>query len=218
MSKVISAEQRARIVLIDNFDSFTYNLVDEMRQLDYALVIYRNNVPAAQIFADMEAYAGPQILCLSPGPGHPRAAGNLTEMIAGARHRYPMLGICLGFQALWEASGGVVARCHETLHGKRSLLQRSDHPIFSNLPEPLAIARYHSLAGFEQPAQVDVLATVGDVPMAAYFNAYQALGLQFHPESILSSHGSQLLSQCVQFLFQLHSKAQLMEYAQRGND
>lgn len=201
----------ARIVLIDNFDSFTYNLVDEMRLLGYPLVVYRNSVPAPQILADMATYSGPQLVCLSPGPGHPRDAGNLLEMINGAQQRYPILGICLGFQALWEASGGRVDRCKETMHGKRSVLTYHEHPIFADLPDPLAIARYHSLAGFAQPATVDVLATVDTIPMAAYFHDYLALGLQFHPESILSSHGSQLLSQCVQFLFQLNSIAQLTE-------
>lgn len=211
MNKTLN-QQPSRIVFIDNFDSFTYNLVDEMRLLGYPLVVYRNNVPAATILAAMEAYSGPQLLCLSPGPGHPRDAGNLLEMIEGAAQRgYPVLGICLGFQALWEASGGVVDRCHETLHGKRSLLTCQDHPIFAGLPQPIAIARYHSLAGFQQPDSVDVLATVNDIPMAAYFHGYHALGLQFHPESILSSYGSQLLSQCVQHLFQLHSTAQLTE-------
>jgi anthranilate synthase component II len=193
-----------RIVLIDNFDSFTYNLVDELRQLGLALVIYRNNVPAATLVDIIAAYPGRQILCLSPGPGHPRDAGQLLSLIELMRQRIPMLGICLGFQALIYAAGGDIDRCGEAMHGKKAIIDCQPHPIFDGLSQPLSVARYHSLCGFRLPNTVEVLAHAGGIPMAAYFTEYQALGFQFHPESILTSAGSRLLKQSVAFLFDLY--------------
>lgn len=190
-----------RIVLLDNRDSFTYNLVDELRQLGYPLVVYRNHIAAEQLLDTMASYSGRQLLCLSPGPGHPAESGNLMAVIEGARGRYPMLGICLGFQALVHASGGRVDRCGETVHGKKALIEHCNRNLFSGLPNPLAVARYHSLAGFDLPASIDVLAHCGSIPMAAWFHDYRALGFQFHPESILTSHGTELLQRSVARLF-----------------
>ncbi len=190
-----------RIVLLDNRDSFTYNLVDELRQLGYPLVVYRNHIAAEQLLATMASYSGRQLLCLSPGPGHPAESGNLMAVIEGARGRYPMLGICLGFQALVQASGGRVDRCGETVHGKKALIEHCNSSLFSGLPNPLAVARYHSLAGFDLPESIDVLAYCGSIPMAAWFHDYRALGFQFHPESILTSHGTELLQRSIAQLF-----------------
>ena len=190
-----------RIVLLDNFDSFTYNLVDELRQLGYPLMIYRNNVPLEQFIAALADYPGRQLLCLSPGPGHPAQAGHLLEVIEACRGQYPMLGICLGFQALIHAAGGEIDRCGETVHGKKALIDCQSHPIFDGLESPLGVARYHSLCGFKLPQSIAVLATTGAIPMAAYFKDYYALGFQFHPESILTSHGTRLLAQSVAYLF-----------------
>jgi len=190
-----------RIVLLDNLDSFTYNLVDELRQLGYPLVVYRNHIAAEQLLATLASYPGRQLLCLSPGPGHPAESGNLLAVIEGARGHYPMLGICLGFQALVHSSGGRVDRCGETVHGKRSLIEHNHSGLFGDLPQPLAVARYHSLAGFDLPPSIDVLAYCGTIPMAAWFSDYHALGFQFHPESILTGHGSELLKRSVAMLF-----------------
>lgn len=200
MNLIATANAPDRIVLIDNFDSFSYNLVDELRQLGYPLVVYRNNVSAEQLLAQMANYCGRQLLCLSPGPGHPARSGNLLALIEGAKGRFPMLGICLGFQALIHASGGDVDRCHETVHGKKALVTTQPHPLFEGLDNPLTVARYHSLCGYRLPDSIEVLAATGAIPMAAEFRAYQAIGFQFHPESILTSHGSQLLAQTVAYL------------------
>lgn len=194
----------ARILLIDNVDSFSYNLVDELRQLGYPLKIYRNTVALETLKSELESYAGPQLICLSPGPGHPRQAGNLMAVINYAKGRYPLLGICLGFQALLETYGATVRRCGETLHGKSSAIKCQPHPIFANLPQPLVVARYHSLAGYDLPTAVRVLADTNaaeqTIPMAAYFAEHHAIGFQFHPESILTGRGTQLLTQTVNFL------------------
>lgn len=194
----------ARIILIDNIDSFSYNLVDELRQLGYPLKVYRNTVSLKTIQTELESFAGPQLICLSPGPGHPRQAGNLMDVIDYARGRYPLLGICLGFQALLETYGASVQRCGETLHGKSSAIRCQQHEIFADLPDPLVVARYHSLAGYQLPAEIEVLADVDaagqTIPMAAYFPEHHAIGFQFHPESILTGRGTQLLAQSVNYL------------------
>lgn len=194
--------QQDRIVLLDNFDSFSYNLVDELRQLGYPLVIYRNNVDAQQLLEKMRDYRGRQLLCLSPGPGHPAESGNLLDLIQAARGEFPMLGICLGFQALIHACGGDIDRCHETVHGKKATIETNEHQIFNGLSNPFTVARYHSLCGYRLPDSIAVIAKTGAIPMAAEFPGYQAIGFQFHPESILTSHGSQLLQQTVAYLFQ----------------
>ncbi|MDN7123495.1 aminodeoxychorismate/anthranilate synthase component II [Pseudidiomarina terrestris] len=195
----------ARIILIDNIDSFSYNLVDELRQLGYPLLVYRNTVALSTLKETLENYAGPQVICLSPGPGHPQRAGNLMQVIDYAKGRYPMLGICLGFQALLEANGAKVRRCGETVHGKSSAISCAEHPVFADLPRQLPVARYHSLAGYELPADIEVLADYQSdrerIPMAAYFNQHRAIGFQFHPESILTGRGTQLLAQTIEFLF-----------------
>ncbi|MCL4409283.1 aminodeoxychorismate/anthranilate synthase component II [Aliidiomarina haloalkalitolerans] len=192
------------IIFIDNVDSFTYNLVDEFKQLGYSLDIYRNTVSAATVIQRLETCAaqGPVILCLSPGPGHPSQAGCMPEVIRYAQGKYPMLGICLGFQALVELYGGVVDRCHETMHGKTSLMDCQPHPIFTNLPQPLPVARYHSLQAIRVPSSLEVIASVQQIPMAIAANTDRVLGFQFHPESIMTTAGTQLLKQSIEFLAQ----------------
>lgn len=202
----VNTQTTARIVLIDNIDSFSYNLVDELAQLGYELVVYRNTVTAETVINELNRYPGQQIICLSPGPGHPAKAGNLMQIIAHCHGRYPMLGICLGFQALIEYYGGRVARCGEVVHGKTAQMTTIEHPIFAAVSDTISdnkqcvIARYHSLSGYDLPATIEVIGKVNDIPMAAEFNNGQALGFQFHPESLLTPRGKQLLANSMQFL------------------
>ena len=195
---------RGHIIFIDNLDSFTYNLVDELAQLGFGLDVYRNNVSLEFIAARLaeQAAAGPVLLCLSPGPGHPNEAGQLLPIIQHASGIYPMLGICLGFQALIQEAGGVVDRCFETVHGKTSLIECATHPIFNGLSNPLPVARYHSLMATEVPEQVQVIASVNAIPMAFYNPQQRSIGFQFHPESIMTTDGAQLLRQSIEFLMQ----------------
>lgn len=197
-------QRPVRILMIDNQDSFAYNLVDEFRQLGYELLIYRNQVPLTVIANAFDTYEGEQLLCLSPGPGHPAEASLLPAAIQAATARQiPILGICLGLQALLIAAGARVAGCGEKVHGKISVLSRCEHPVFAGLPSALPVARYHSLSGYDLPASAKVLAHYRDIPMAVEFPDYRAIGLQFHPESIMTSHGSRLLAQCVDYLRRL---------------
>ena len=202
----------ARVVLLDNRDSFVYNLVDQFATLGSQIQVYRNNVPASRVLtalepteAECEAARRP-VLCLSPGPGHPATSGCLMELIATALEQaIPTLGICLGFQALVEACGGRIAPVGP-VHGRSDRVEvteagRTD-PAFTVLAGgPLDVARYHSLGTRTLPealvslartAQVDDDGT-GGIVMAARHRSVPAVGLQFHPESILTPQGPALL-------------------------
>ncbi|EKE84311.1 anthranilate synthase component II [Idiomarina xiamenensis] len=203
---------QGRIILIDNQDSFAYNLVDELRQLGYQLLIYRNQVSVETLAACVDDYADPQLLCLSPGPGHPQQAGQLLAIIKHFRGKLPMLGICLGLQALLVDAGARVDRCGEIVHGKVARVDCVPHPLFEGLIDDLSdattatlsVARYHSLSGYDLPSSAQVLASIdgpqGRIPMAVYFSQQHSLGFQFHPESIMTTAGSRLLKQSVQML------------------
>lgn len=193
------------VYLLDNKDSFTYNLVDELAQLDCELKLYRNTVPAAFIFDKMlqdQQTDANIVLLLSPGPGAPSEAGSMPALIALCAGKFPMLGICLGHQALVEHYGGLVGRAGETVHGKTSLIELTDHPVFAGLPRPFPVARYHSLMATEMPNALQVIANYQHIPMAIVHEADRALGFQFHPESILTTLGKPLLAQSLAYLTQ----------------
>lgn len=190
------------VFLVDNFDSFTYNLVDELRGMGLELLIYRNSVAADTIFAKMteKAKTNKVLLMLSPGPGTPKEAGCVHDLISRVRGQFPVLGICLGHQAIVEHFGGKIIRAETVMHGKSSLITHDKNGIFEDLPHPLPVARYHSLMGSEMPDELDVIAKIDQIPMSVYHKKDKMLGFQFHPESILTSHGSQLLKQSVEHL------------------
>lgn len=187
------------VFLLDNKDSFTYNLVDELAQLGFEPTLYRNTVPAAYIYQQMQQAHKP-VLLLSPGPGAPKDAGCMPELIGLCAGKLPILGICLGHQALVEHYGGVVGRAGETVHGKTSYIELSDHPVFAGLPKPLAVARYHSLMATEVPAELEVIARYQHIPMAIAHREHLVLGFQFHPESILTTLGKPLLKNSLAYL------------------
>lgn len=191
-----------KIYLLDNFDSFTYNLVDQFRSLGYQVIIYRNDVDADFIAAKLLNETVPAALVLSPGPGAPHEAGSLMDLIGKVAGKVPMLGICLGHQALVEHYGGKVERAQQVVHGKASPTIHNGQDIFADLPSPLPVARYHSLVATDVPACLEVIATTEDMPMAIIHRQDKAVGFQFHPESILTTLGSQLLVQSLQYLAQ----------------
>jgi anthranilate synthase component 2 len=188
------------VYLLDNLDSFSYNLVDEVAQLGFSLKLYRNTVPAAYIFEKMQQEQQPVVLLLSPGPGAPSQAGSMPELISLCAGKFPMLGICLGHQALVEHYGGVVGRAGETVHGKTSIIELSNHPVFGALPKQFPVARYHSLMATEVPNSLQVIAAYQHIPMAIVHEEHKALGYQFHPESILTTLGKPLLKQSLDYL------------------
>lgn len=196
------SDQRMKIYLLDNFDSFTYNLVDQFRSLGCEVVIYRNDVSADYVAEKLMNETGKKALVLSPGPGAPHEAGCMMELIGKVAGKVPMLGICLGHQAMVEYYGGKVERAPFVVHGKASPTFHNGQGVFANLPSPLPVARYHSLVATKVPDCLDVIATTDDMPMAILHPQHQAMGFQFHPESILTTLGSQLLTQTLAYLTQ----------------
>lgn len=199
------ATNRMKLYLLDNFDSFTYNLVDQFRSLGCEVIIYRNDVSADYVAQKLINETSKAALVLSPGPGAPHEAGCMMELIGKLAGKVPMLGICLGHQAMVEYYGGKVERAPFVVHGKASPTFHNGQGVFANLPSPLPVARYHSLVATKVPDCLEIIATTDDMPMAILHPQHQAIGFQFHPESILTTLGSQLLTQTLAYLTQDHA-------------
>ena len=184
----------ADILLLDNIDSFTYNLVDQLRANGHRVMVYRNQLPAGAIIDRLQSMENP-ILMLSPGPGAPANAGCMPELLTKLRGQLPIIGICLGHQAIVEAYGGHVGQAGEILHGKASLIEHDGLALFAGMPNPLPVARYHSLVGSKIPAGLTVNAHFNQMVMAVRHDGDRVCGFQFHPESILTTLGARLLNQ-----------------------
>ena len=184
----------ADILLLDNIDSFTYNLVDQLRTVGHNVVIYRNNLPAALLIEHLQQMENP-VLMLSPGPGAPKEAGCMPELLRTLRGRLPIIGICLGHQAIVEEYGGHVGQAGEILHGKASAVVHDGEAMFAGLSNPLPVARYHSLVGSNTPDELTVNASYNGMVMAVRHETDRVCGFQFHPESILTTQGARLLEQ-----------------------
>jgi len=181
------------ILIIDNYDSFTYNLYQAVGSLNPDIKIIRNDVyNCGQIQA-----LNPERIIISPGPGRPKEAGVCIEVIKTVSSKIPILGICLGHQAIYEAFGGVVSYAKELMHGKSSQVDvDNDNPLFLGLPPVIQAARYHSLAGSEDtlPKELRVIARTSDGEiMAVCHQDYPVYGVQFHPESILTPLGTKII-------------------------
>lgn len=183
----------SNIVLIDNFDSFTYNLVDQFRSTGHDVRIFRNNADIQVVDSEICKIAGSGVLVFSPGPGHPSDAGCMPGLIEKYLSRIPMIGICLGHQAIIEAYGGTVGNANEVFHGKASMIDHDGSAMFAGLPNPLQVARYHSLAGTDIPKNLQVLARMDDTVMAVVNENDRVCGFQFHPESVMTPQGITLL-------------------------
>ncbi|AYC19018.1 Anthranilate synthase component 2 [Dickeya dianthicola] len=184
----------ADILLLDNIDSFTYNLVDQLRASGHNVVVYRNQLPA-DVITDRLRHLEKPVLMLSPGPGTPSEAGCMPALLQRLRGQLPIIGICLGHQAIVEAYGGHVGQAGEILHGKASSVEHDSQAMFSGLPSPLPVARYHSLVGSNIPAGLVINASFNGMVMAVRHDEHRVCGFQFHPESILTTHGARLLNQ-----------------------
>ncbi|KOC87522.1 anthranilate synthase subunit II [Winslowiella iniecta] len=184
----------ADILLLDNIDSFTYNLVDQLRAFGHNVVIYRNNMPADTLIERLQGMENP-VLMLSPGPGAPAEAGCMPALLQRLRGQLPIIGICLGHQAIVEAYGGHVGQAGEILHGKASAITHDDAAMFHGLSNPLPVARYHSLVGSNIPEELTINASFNGMVMAVRHDADRVCGFQFHPESILTTQGANLLEQ-----------------------
>ena len=182
-----------KLLVIDNYDSFTYNLVQlfgEMNNVD--LVVKRND----EISIDEIKKLKPDRICISPGPGRPENAGISSNLIRELGPRTPILGVCLGHQCIAQVFGGEVVRAEKLMHGKTSQIHHRGRGVFKNLTEPLEATRYHSLIVKRKslPDALEVTATSDSgVIMGVRHREYAVYGVQFHPESILTEHGKDLL-------------------------
>lgn len=181
------------ILLIDNYDSFTYNLVQYIGELEQDIKVIRND---ACTLAEIEVMR-PEAIVISPGPGKPSEAGICIETIQYFKDKVPILGICLGHQAICEAFGGTVSYAKELMHGKSSMAQIiEESPLFCGIGTQLKVARYHSLAVIRDslPKELKVTAeTMDGEVMAVEHRDYPIYGLQFHPESVLTPEGMKLI-------------------------
>jgi anthranilate synthase/aminodeoxychorismate synthase-like glutamine amidotransferase len=183
---------KPRLLLIDNYDSFTYNLVQAFLVLGAEVMVHRNDALTPQ---DALALT-PSHLCISPGPGTPYDAGVSMDMIRTFAGRIPVLGVCLGHQSIVEVFGGKVVRAGRLMHGKTSLVAHDERTLFEGLPQPCEVGRYHSLiaAPGTLPPELEVSArTLEEEIMAVRHSSLNVEGVQFHPESILTPEGPKLL-------------------------
>ncbi len=180
------------IIVIDNYDSFTYNLVQYFGEMHPDIRVYRNDEITIQ---EIEAQ-NPDFIVISPGPGAPKEAGISKEVILQLGPRIPILGICLGHQCLGEAYGGIVSGAPRLMHGKTSSIYHYKSELFVGISSPFTATRYHSLIVEEEglPEELEIIAFTRDGEiMGLHHREYPVYGLQFHPESILTKKGKQIL-------------------------
>lgn len=184
---------KALILLIDNYDSFTYNLVQAFAAAGADVLVYRNDA----IDVDDAIALEPTHLVISPGPGRPEDAGNSLDMIAAFGERIPTLGVCLGHQCLVSHFGGNIVRAERLMHGKTSLVRHDDESLFAGMSQPFEAGRYHSLCADPNtlPAELRLTAETerGEI-MGVRHKTLPLNGVQFHPESVLTPEGDKLLA------------------------
>ena len=180
------------ILVIDNYDSFTYNIVQELGELGADLSVYRNDKITVERIRELQ----PERIVISPGPGFPGDAGISLELIRRLGAEIPLLGICLGHQAIGAAYGGRVVHAPELMHGKTSMIHHRGDAIFADIPSPFEATRYHSLIVEEStlPESLMIIARAESGEIMGFRHKHDpVIGLQFHPESILTAYGMKML-------------------------
>jgi anthranilate synthase/aminodeoxychorismate synthase-like glutamine amidotransferase len=182
-----------RLLLVDNYDSFTYNLVQAFLVLGAEVDVRRND----EITVEVALALSPTHLCISPGPGTPYDAGVSMDMIRAFAGRVPVFGVCLGHQSIVEVFGGKVVRAGRLMHGKTSLVEHDGAGLFAGLPQPCEVGRYHSLIAQPDSLPADLLVTArtreGEI-MGVRHRHWMVEGVQFHPESVLTPDGPALMA------------------------
>lgn len=180
------------ILLVDNYDSFVYNIAQYLGALGASVIVERNDSPNIQNhLGRVDGYV------ISPGPGHPKSTNRSLDILINDGYGRPVLGVCLGHQAIGHVHGGVIARADKVVHGKVSRIHHSGGPLFEGVPEQFLATRYHSLLvdKVEFPASLEILAeTDSKEIMAMKVRGKPIYGVQFHPESIMTAHGKRILS------------------------
>jgi anthranilate synthase/aminodeoxychorismate synthase-like glutamine amidotransferase len=180
------------VLLVDNYDSFSFNLAEAFERLGCKVLAFRNSAPAEGLLE--LALKRQALIALSPGPGKPADAGCCLELVRRAKGKAPLLGVCLGHQAIVEDAGGTVGPAPRIVHGKASLLEHDQTGMFEGLVSPLRVGRYHSLCTMDLPKRFHVHARLDGMAMAISDTKARQFGLQFHPESILTPHGDKILA------------------------
>ncbi len=188
------------ILLIDNYDSFSYNLVQYIGSIETDIQIIRNDAKTIEEIERMK----PQAIILSPGPGYPKDAGVCIEAVKKLGERIPILGVCLGHQAICEAYGAKITHAKKLMHGKQSMIRlKKDDILFQGIPSPAPVARYHSLAADTESLsdclEITARTKDGEV-MAVHHREYPVYGVQFHPESILTRNGMKMIENFIGFV------------------
>jgi anthranilate synthase/aminodeoxychorismate synthase-like glutamine amidotransferase len=183
------------ILVFDNYDSFTYNLVDYFGQIGVSTEVIRNDFPLVEI--NFNKYSG---IVLSPGPEKPRDAGNLMKVVEHQIGKRPMLGICLGHQAIGQYLGAKLVKANYPMHGKLSEIRTEEGVLFKNLPSSFNVVRYHSLVLQDLPKSLKAVALAKHQELMAFENnELKVAGIQFHPEAILTEYGLEILKNWLSF-------------------
>ena len=182
-----------KLLVIDNYDSFTYNLVQYFGELGAEVTVKRNDEISVSGIRSLR----PERICISPGPGRPEDAGICPEVVRELGEATPILGVCLGHQCIAQVFGGDVVRAEKLMHGKTSMIRHSNRGLFQGLPQPLEATRYHSLVvkleSFPETLEITATADDGEI-MGLQHREFPIHGVQFHPESILTPEGKNLLA------------------------
>jgi len=190
--KMNNINQNPKVLFIDNFDSFTYNLVDDFCKRDCIAKVYRADTPLESLKQIAKEFE-PDLLVISPGPGTPAKAGVTIEAIGYFKDILPIFGVCLGHQAIVEYFGGTVSHAPKVMHGKASRVTHNGKGIFEGLENPLQAGRYHSLCAVKVPGCLTVTAEYEGIVMGVEHKQKPIFGVQFHPESILTPTGGKII-------------------------
>jgi len=186
-----------KVLFIDNFDSFTYNLVDDFAKRKCQTRVYRADTSIEDLRAVADEF-DPDLLVISPGPGNPNTAGVSLKAVDAFRNRLPIFGVCLGHQVIVQYFGGVVSHAPEPMHGKPSRITHNGKGLFQGIENPLQAGRYHSLAASKLPDCLEVTGQFEGIVMAVEHKELPIFGVQFHPESILTPAGGKIIQNVLQ--------------------
>jgi len=181
-----------KVLFIDNFDSFTYNLVDDFCKRNCLAKVYRADIALEELRALSDEF-GPDLLLISPGPGTPDTAGVTLSAIDYFKDKLPIFGVCLGFQSIVQYFGGKISHAPEPIHGKPSRVTHNQKGVFAGVENPLQAGRYHSLCAVELPDCLEQTAQVEQIVMGVQHKELPIFGVQFHPESILTPAGGKVI-------------------------
>ena len=184
------------VFFIDNFDSFTYNLVDEFAKRKCNVKVYRSNIPMEEIKKAVQEFK-PELIVISPGPSSPKEAGSSMPVIKEFAGKVPIFGVCLGHQCIVEAFGGTVGKAPEVVHGKPSPVKHDGKTIYQGIENPFQAGRYHSLTGLNIPSCLEVSAEGNGITMGVRHKEHFIEGVQFHPESILTKEGGKMIENLI---------------------